>query len=270
MVSTGLLETVKDITGKHEMSTGPMLISLCGGGGKTTILYRLIQEASTSFTESIPMIGTTTTMMYTPSPGDSPFSRVEPISRDAGLPLGTEYPIFVYDHLDVSRTKVHGLTTDSVDRLKDRLDRGFIICESDGAHRLPIKAPNSEEPLHPRSADCVIGVIGLSSYLSPCDAVHIHRFERFSKICDPSIGLIDESVYAELIEHPAGLFKDCPEGAARIVVLNQADSLETSEIVRIASYLGSHKISADAVLITSAEPEMIIYHTISKHTKKRL
>lgn len=133
--------------------------AIIGGGGKTTLLYRLARELC----ECGKVIVTTTTHIFLP--GDVPFSQT------AACPN----PI-----LCVGTPCENGKLTapqQSMEELMCYAD--FVLVEADGAKRLPIKAHAAHEPVIPMEADQVICVVGASGLHGRVAEV-VHRPEIFT------------------------------------------------------------------------------------------
>ncbi len=249
---------------------GTQVISLVGAGGKSSLLYGLINELNHDTPHGY-RIGTTTTMMYDPSVCDNmmcyPFDDILPYSAFSPLADGDQ-ALFIYGRKHESLPKVYGITPNQVDALSCFPWISYIISESDGAHRLPVKAPDSNEPQHPASTTVVIGLIGLSSYRMPMDGKTIHRFELFQKI-SPVRGknLIDEHTYIDLIMHKDGLFKSTPVTAKRVLFLNQADLMSEQDRIRIMQALAHQGIPVDLIVMASLRPLLTIYHTYFTQTR---
>lgn len=133
--------------------------AIIGGGGKTTLLYRLARELSTQGT----VIVTTTTHIF--APADLPVSE----TAEAPNPI-----------LCVGTPCENGKLTaprEAMSALAACAD--FVLVEADGAKRLPIKAHAAHEPVVPREANQVICVVGASS-LNGRISETVHRPEIFS------------------------------------------------------------------------------------------
>ncbi len=270
-----LLETIYQLadTGSKSRQSSVNMLSLAGGGGKTSLLYRIAAEWGKQHTHSR-CISTTTTMMYAPESITAerpiPFSscvtyrdwmqhKAEPLELFGTTP-------FIYERDHHTLNKVHGISPSTVDTFIQDPSVSLIISESDGAHRLPIKAPNAHEPLHPSKTSIVIGVIGLSSYQKPFTSDTVHRFDLFRQITDKEPETtIDSDVYIDLIRHPDGLFKSTPSDAVRIVFLNQADLLNPKELTGILDSLANGSLPIDAVIMGSLRPQVTIFESFTYH-----
>lgn len=139
-----------------ELNIRPGVTAIIGGGGKTTLLYRLARELSDGHS----VIVTTSTHIFPPE--DMP--RVLRTEKVKGL-------------LCVGTPCENGkLTapTQSFEELEALAD--YVLVEADGAARRPLKAHDSHEPVVPSNANQTICVVGASGIGKPVeDAVHRPR-----------------------------------------------------------------------------------------------
>jgi probable selenium-dependent hydroxylase accessory protein YqeC len=201
-----------------------VLISLTGGGGKTSLL-EVLGHAFKSV--SVPVLLTTTTKVQKPFPvlvdwfveESNPeaflkkvLARLEP--QTLGLALRKPY----------GKHKWDGIPPETLDALYNEMDEGVILNEADGAFRLPVKAPAAHEPVIPLSTTHVIPILGLSALGVPLDETHAFRPNLIARITGLAIGeAITETAMARLFTHPEGLARGTPSGVNVIPFLNQAD-----------------------------------------------
>jgi molybdenum cofactor cytidylyltransferase len=128
-----------------------------------------------------------------------------------------------------------------------------VLIEADGARMLPLKAPGKNEPVIPEWVDTVIVVAGLSAVGRNLDDKSVFRPEEYAKLSGITLdNEITPNSLKEVLCHESGGLKRIPDGARRILILNQADAIEqVSEIMRIAIYCNNHY---DQVLIGSIGP----------------
>lgn len=232
-------------------------ISITGGGGKTTLMGAL-GAAFLSF--GLPVLLTTTTKIQNPCPfpvdwfiaeRDMAVFEREVLARLEQTSLGLGVSGAFGAH------KWDGVTPAAVDRIFEKMERGIILNEADGAKRLPIKAPGGDEPVVPLSTTHLIPVTGLSALGNPLDKAHAFRPELISKITGLPMGdTITEIAIARLFTHPAGVSKGAPPKAIIIPFLNQADKVSlTAAGRRIAEeiFLGLPRV--DSVLVGTLKPE---------------
>jgi molybdenum cofactor cytidylyltransferase len=209
-------------------------LAFSGAGGKTTALFRLGREflkrsAEGSAASRTVFLAATTHMAIDQlqmADRSIVVTEGEPIDLPPerwsdGLLLFTGPP--------GQDGRTSGLTPAQMDRLFAHAKQaGFpILIEADGSRQRPLKAPAAHEPAIPDCVDCVVVVAGLSGLGKPLTSEWVHRPERFSELAGISVG---ESVTAEALVrvlcHPSGGLQGIPEGARRIMLLNQADSAE--------------------------------------------
>lgn len=134
---------------------------------------------------------------------------------------------------DDERTR--GLSEPLMERLHQLADLRSLpmLIEADGSRRRPLKAPAAHEPVIPSWARQVAVVAGLSALGKPLNAERVHRPEIFSALSDtPLDAPVTPEGLTRLLLHPQGGLKGIPQGARRLVLLNQADTLEIQGIAR--------------------------------------
>ena len=172
----------------------PGLTAIIGGGGKTTLLYRLARELEGRGS----VIVTTSTHIFKPT--DLPFAltagKVSGILC-VGMPCEN-------GKLSAPQQSFRELTA-----LAD-----YVLVEADGSAGRPLKAHASHEPVIPREANQVVCVVGASGLNRPA-AVKVHRPERFMALSGSDTAA-PEAVAAVLNK----------EALHTRVLINQADSPE--------------------------------------------
>ena len=205
------------------------LVSLVGGGGKTTLLQALGEHLARRGT----VLLTTTTKMAsdalplllledkTASDGGAARIRAELLSRPHPLILAARRPIGEGD-----REKLEGFPPEAVDRLWDAGAADFMICEADGARQKPLKAWADWEPPVPSQTTLLCAVLGADRLNEPLTEEHVHRMalmtERFG--LRPGDILTPERL-AALLESPLGYLKNAPPAGRHLVLLNRSDRL---------------------------------------------
>lgn len=160
------------------------VIAVVGGGGKTSLIFRLAEELTSSGKKVI--ITTTTHMAYDPG---HPFAE----DGDCGKIRQNleKYNYTVTACLDRSKGKTGCLPENILYGLKDMAD--ILLIEADGAKRLPLKIPGEWEPVIPEFTDLVIGVTGMDAVGQPIRRI-CHRPELTARFLSKSV---DENVSAE-------------------------------------------------------------------------
>ena len=196
-----------------DMENG-QVISIVGGGGKTTTLFGLAEELK-SLGKKV-MISTTTAIF---EPNSDQYD--DYFLEDLGDFHPEEGTITIYGE-KVKKGKLREAVPEKIESIIERELFDFILIEADGARGLPIKAPADHEPVIVKSTSKTIGVIGLDSLGEKIEDIS-HRPEILTEITKTRLtDLVDENLIVELVLSDKGLFKTIEEG--RVVLLNKADS----------------------------------------------
>ena len=212
------------------------VIAVVGGGGKTSLIYRLTDEL---LDRDKRVIITTTTHMTGES--ELPFvrggdaARVKEMLDREGYVIAAEY--------EEETGKYAALSEKKMEELKGLCD--VMLVEADGAKHHPVKVPEAWEPVIPACADIVISVIGLDCLGQPISQ-SAYRMERTSEFLKKGLEApITEDDLIKIATSICGLFKDVEERIYR-VYLNKSDVLtEETSAENIVKELGKkHTIAA--------------------------
>lgn len=191
------------------------VIAVVGGGGKTSLIYRLTDEL---LDRDKRVIITTTTHMTGES--ELPFvrggdaARVKEMLDREGYVIAAEY--------EEETGKYAALSEKKLEELKGLCD--VMLVEADGAKHHPVKVPEAWEPVIPACADIVISVIGLDCLGQPINQ-SAYRMERTSEFLKKGLEApITEDDLIKIATSICGLFKDVEERIYR-VYLNKSDVL---------------------------------------------
>jgi len=203
------------------------LISVVGGGGKTSTIFSLANEYAD---KGFSVLVTTTTAIFHPDREGWKYDFLHLGDRQKVLKehYTLKSKITVAGKLyDSNSGKIKGYLPDEIDALYSSGSFDYILVEADGSKRLPVKAPAEHEPVIPLLSTTTIGVIGLSCLGKPIDSDTVHRLDQFIEVTSSSIGdCITPSILAKLIGEEKGLFKSTPALAKKVLILNQADTTE--------------------------------------------
>jgi molybdenum cofactor cytidylyltransferase len=197
-------------------------IALVGAGGKTTLMFQIARDFGAK------VICTTSTHLALDQLGAADMHRI--VTDPGEIPLaGDEYEgdVLLFTGPQVEANRVGSPSPEVLKELAQLADAWGcpMIIESDGARKLPIKAPAEHEPPIPDFVNVVITVIGLSGLGKPLREEWVHRPELYSKLVNLPVGDILEShhLVKGLISSQGGL-KNIPPGARKILLINQVDS----------------------------------------------
>lgn len=215
------------------------VISFVGGGGKTTSIYELAKEISKKGKN---VIVTTTTHMQ--MPGDKVILNnnicdiKEVLDKNKLVTVG----------IKAKNDKISSVSSDKINELRQICD--FLLIEADGAKMLPLKAPDSHEPVILDITNMVIGVCGIDA-LGKKIKETCHRPKMVSKILGKSeCDIVDSDDIISILSSKDGSMKDVNNEAMEFrVIINKVDNDELlKEATKIAEKLESKNIN---VIMTS-------------------
>jgi probable selenium-dependent hydroxylase accessory protein YqeC len=242
------------------------IISIVGAGGKTTLMFAL---GSALHARGRRVICTTTTKIFEPTEDDTPCVIVD---RSAPKLLSAlRDALDTHGHITVASErfesgKIGGTASDLIEAMSRDLDVDHILVEADGARRLPIKAPGSDEPVVPPVTRLFVPVVGIDAAGVPLDNTHAFRPADISRLTNVSLGTrLTTAAIARLLVHPGGLLKGAPVDSAIVPVINKVetrgDARGASEIARDVLSQGDGRITR--VLLTrvfSHDPFVDVVH----------
>ena len=144
-----------------------MITAIVGSGGKTTLLKQLAQEARQ---KGKTVFVTTTTHMFIEEDAlltDDADLILSKLERDGYVMAG-----------NAVGSKLCALSLETFQKVAAQAD--ITLVEADGSRHLPIKFPNSTEPVIPPHTDEIIVVCGMHALGKPAAEV-CHRFELAQK-----------------------------------------------------------------------------------------
>ena len=230
------------------------IVSLIGGGGKTSSMYLLAEEL---YMAGMSVIVTTTTHIFPPEKEPLLLSEdvreiEETLKRKRLLVLASGY----------EKVKLKGIDPQLAGELIKFAD--VVIIEADGARNLPFKAPKENEPVIPPSSTIVLPVVGVDAVYKPLTEEWVHRPDKIAGITGLLQGeTITPDIIAKTLLHPMGGMKGVPDGTAFIPLINKADTQKEIDIAKEISYcLFKHGIKK--TIITSHKNKVYIKPFFSK------
>ncbi len=228
-------------------------LAVVGGGGKTTLCFALataLREAGAR------VVSTTTTKVWREEA--HAFPRLVLCPPDSlGLEavkkgLDEAGSIFVGREF-LENGKIEGIPSTMADDLFGKPWVEHVIIEADGAAGRPVKAPAAREPVIPKSVTGVIAVMGLGALDKPLGPDIVFRPALFKELTGLEEGdILGPKELARAFGGQAGLFKNTPVSARRMVVLNQLDVLSDDGAARdLAQRLMAMHPSIDRVVMAS-------------------
>jgi len=193
--------------GDHE------LISLVGGGGKTSALFALGRQLSGA------VVLTTTTKMHRDLT-DGNTVLFDPTDPDLNEWLVRTGRVLVWG--SDAEDKARGVKPDACDRWFDMAD--FVVVEADGARQRPFTAPGPFEPVVPLRTTLLIACVGADA-IGRVIADQCHRPLRVAALaeCSPYHRLTPERL-AKVLLNERGSRKGLPSGSRFAILVAGVDS----------------------------------------------
>lgn len=204
------------------------LVSLVGGGGKTTTLFALGKQLAGT------TIMTTTTKMGRERDGGYPVL-LDPSDDELADALGTHRAVLAWRGVD--DRKALGVAPEVCDGWMDLADN--VVVEADGSRRKPFKAPREFEPVIASRTTMMIACVGADA-LGRVIADQCQRPLRVAAIaeCSPYERLTAQRAAAVLLSE-RGSQKDLPATARFAVVVCRVDDAAHPLVDELAEVIGS-------------------------------
>jgi probable selenium-dependent hydroxylase accessory protein YqeC len=200
------------------------VISLVGGGGKTTLMFALARELASG---GDCVITTTTTKILEPSPSETPLLLLETDEEELVRLLLAN--VGKHRHITLASGKLasgklNGISPEFVVKLARLSQVSYIVVEADGAAHRSLKAPNPTEPVIPFNTSLVIPVVGVDAVGCRLTEKDVFRPEIVSNLLGLPLGeVISPAAIAFLITHHQGIIKGSPERARIVPFINKVD-----------------------------------------------
>ncbi len=213
------------------------VLSLTGGGGKTSLMFHLAQQLSRAGKK---VLTTTTTKIFYPTADQNERVLVnsdpEWILRHVSRKFTGH--ITAASELLAGGSKLKGFSPETIDIFEKSGYFDWILVEADGSARRPLKAPEEHEPIIPYNTTVLVAVAGLEVLNRPLTEELVFRSSLAGELMGISEGeTITESALTNLFSHPLGAFKGAPEQARRFIFLNKADDLKRRESAALIAAL---------------------------------
>ncbi|MGE5601664.1 MAG: selenium cofactor biosynthesis protein YqeC, partial [Nitrososphaerales archaeon] len=206
------------------------VVTLVGGGGKTTVMFRLAEELTAA---GLTVISTMTTKIFVEQMARAPASLL--LRDDGSVPPELAELLDKHRHVllggriapaggGLDREKLEGVPPEIADQLAAARVADVIIVEGDGSRRMPLKAPADHEPVVSQSTTVLVPLVGLEVLGQPLDASHVHRPQRVAELARANLGeAVSVRTVARVLRHPQGGAKGLPSAARFVPFLNKAD-----------------------------------------------
>ncbi len=199
---------------------GPgVIVAAVGGGGKTSLVYSLANEAAGRGLAA----AVTTTVRFTRPRGIAMPPCTETTADGLGAAFAREMrpgEAHTFISAEVEAGRMAGFPADVV----GELPRGeyVLAIEADGSAHRPFKAPAAHEPAIPATATDVVVCVGLSVLGHPLSDNWVHRPGLVSDLTKVATGApVTADVIVETLLHAEGGRKCVPAGARVHALLNR-------------------------------------------------
>jgi molybdenum cofactor cytidylyltransferase len=211
------------------------VVALVGGGGKTSVMFRLGDELAA---QGWRVVTTTSTHIGADQVGMAPHIILQPTNELTVSSLA-DSPTLLVSEIDPRTNKAAGLRPEIIDHILPELGAEAVINEADGARRLPFKAPADHEPVIPSSTTLVVPMVGFDIVGQPLDGAHVHRPERAVALSGAKLGQpVTPEMIAAVLTHPQGGLKGVPPHARVVALINKVDTeAEVEAADRLADLL---------------------------------
>lgn len=196
------------------------VISVVGGGGKTTTILTLAKELKK---QGQKVLITTSTGIFIPEKDSYDNLFLMEIPESFMLKNGT---ITYFAQIDTG-IKLKTKEISLIDHIISRSIFDTILIEADGSKAKPIKAPAEHEPVISKHTTITIGIIGLDCLGSPINEEYVHRPELILDILHENEEIINNSVIIKLAKDKNGLFKNSL--GRKILILNKCNDASRIE-----------------------------------------
>ncbi len=230
------------------------LICFYGGGGKTSLLFRLARELSSPGSK---VLLTTTTRMSAPQSIPCVFASG---SAEAARKLQESfqhYDMVMLGHHRLSGNKISGIDPYLVEELYHQEEISYILVEADGAAHKPIKGYASYEPVLPPGATLNMPLLGVDAVGKRINTENVHRPALFAR----QAGAEGESIitvkhFARSLSWMEKVGRILSPSARFIPAVNKVDLLQNTELVRDIAASWAKMSSADRLCFLAAVEEV--------------
>jgi probable selenium-dependent hydroxylase accessory protein YqeC len=246
------------------------IVSLVGGGGKTTLMFALGKELSL---RRKGILLTTTTKIWDPKPSDE-FglfwsARLERVKEWVKENLDRyRYVLVAQDKLDSG--KLQGIPPNWIPELFSIPGVSYIIIEADGAAGRPLKAPREGEPVLPAETTLLIPMVGIDVLGKPLREDFVFRSRIAMEIVKEKEGVeVREAMIGRLL---AASLRNKPREARVIPFINKIDLPDGLEKGRslARSLLESISPEIQRVVLGQAQEAPIVREIVARELPKHL
>jgi probable selenium-dependent hydroxylase accessory protein YqeC len=230
------------------------IITLVGGGGKTSLMYYLASGLKAAGTT---VFAATTTKLFAPEGDGHRAVLVRSLAecRQAVAEWGGFSGTVTLAREVVAGTasKLAGLEPEWLDTVAGENPAARFVVEGDGSAGLPLKGHLAYEPVVPSATKLLIPVVGVDAIGRPLSGECVHRPARAAELAGAAEGeAITVEMIVKLLLHPEGYLHNCPPGAGVVPFVNKAEGWGKSLAAELAAaVLAAGHPAVDGVVVGS-------------------
>ncbi len=199
------------------------VVSLCGAGGKTSLMFALAREMAARGERVL--VTTTTKIAIDEARHFASFAAGNAAEVLARAGRSADRAVIAYGKAAPDGERLMGFAPELIDELAQSCELDRILIEADGSRRKPLKAPDAHEPVIPRTTDALIIVAGLNGIGMPLAEDNVFRADIWARLTGMELGAaISGESLARAVVHADGLARTCPANARKLLFLNRAES----------------------------------------------
>ena len=210
------------------------LVTLIGGGGKTSLMYYLVSQWKGRGCKAV---AATTTKLSGVRKENHRFRFVASLEEGKGqLALANqtrELSTLVYGEDEMQPGKIKGLPGSWLDAFAQTFPDTLLVVEGDGSAGRSLKGHMSHEPVIPATSPLVIVIVGADVIGKPLCTEFVHRPERAAELAGSFLGsTVTAKTIRNLLVHPEGYLHNCPRHSQVVVFINKVETEADREQVR--------------------------------------
>ncbi len=215
----------------------PRLVTVTGGGGKTSLMYYLVAglkaAGETAFAAA-------TAKLFFPGGAGHHLVLVGslPDCRQA-VADWRRYPgtvTLAREAVSEAPGKLAGLDPAWLDAVSAENPAVRFVVEGDGSAGLPLKGHLGHDPVVPAATRLLIPVIGADAIGRPLAVGYVHRPARAAELAGATPGeRVTVAMIARLLLHPEGYLHNCPPGTGVVPFINKAEGRDKRPAARLAA-----------------------------------
>ena len=208
------------------------VMAFVGAGGKTTALFKAARELTTNQerekSHKTVMVTTTTHLgVWQAELADQVIcinSKFDISKLEKDLPIGVTLLVG-----GETNNRLYRLSAKLLEYVRSiaEIHNIPLLIEADGSASRPIKAPAKHEPAIPEFSKKVVVVAGLRGLGKPLSSEWVHRPDIYAELSGLNVGdAITVEAMINVLRNKAGGLKNLPPMARKVLLLNQADTVD--------------------------------------------